>query len=215
MQVHHLHIPPPRLRVGSERGITGHALLERIGQRRIGHCGAEICVKAEILAQAQQAGIVTITGTSGNDDINAGAFTSNLTFFPGMGSDTLVSGSGDDTFNFSGDGAWDDSDIVTAGTGLDTINSTGSIHIDSANATGIDVMNFFSNGLGDAIYIPSSTYDNADNLAHRFVEKTTNVLDAETAQRRLGVLGDDPDSDLLLLHAAGVPPPGAGRTCQV
>lgn len=43
-------------------------------------------------------------------------------------------------------------------------------------------------GIGDSIFIPSSTYDNAENLAHRFVEKVGNLLDTETAKRRLGGL---------------------------
>lgn len=41
-------------------------------------------------------------------------------------------------------------------------------------------------GLGDAIYIPSSTYDNESHLANRFIEKIANVLDDESAKRRLG-----------------------------
>lgn len=45
-----------------------------------------------------------------------------------------------------------------------------------------------SAGVGDVIFISSSTYDNQVNLAHRFIEKNANVLDADSAKRRLGGL---------------------------
>lgn len=41
-------------------------------------------------------------------------------------------------------------------------------------------------GIGDAIYIPSSTYENEMHLADRFVDRVSNVLDDESVKRRLG-----------------------------
>lgn len=100
-----------------------------------------------LAAEAQEAGIVTINGSSGNDVIDASAFTSDLTVSPGSGDDNVSTGSGDDTFVFS-QGELTFSDVITAGTGYDTIVHTGAI-ADYISSTGIDEIVLLSDGSAD------------------------------------------------------------------
>ena len=81
-------------------------------------------------------GTVTLAGTSGDDNFNAGDDTVDLIINGGSGDDVIVGGTGDDTIN----GGSDD-DTITGGVGADTIN--GSVGADTivvaSGDTGITV----------------------------------------------------------------------------
>ena len=78
-------------------------------------------------ANAQAAGIVSVTGGDGSDTVNATStsFTSALTFTAGSGTDTFSAGAGGSTVVFEV-GELDANDVLTGGAGSDSINLTNS-----------------------------------------------------------------------------------------
>jgi Ca2+-binding RTX toxin-like protein len=91
-------------------------------------------------ANAQTAGIATVVGGTGNDTINASAFTTALTLDGGAGSNSLIGGTGNDFYVISSNG----NQFVDAG-GIDTVAS-------SATQTTLtsDIENLVFNGAGAA-----------------------------------------------------------------
>ncbi len=81
-------------------------------------------------ANAQAAGINRVEGHSGNDIINAAAFTRGVTFVSGTGNDSLTGGTADDVFAFSAT-QLDADDTLVGGTGADTIR------LDNASSSGV------------------------------------------------------------------------------
>jgi len=91
---------------------------------------------------AQAAGIVSVTGNAGSDTVSASVYTVGLNVTAGAGNDSFTTGSGADTFAYSGSNL-DGTDNIAAGTGTDTIrldNSGGAVSaiIDFANVTGVE-----------------------------------------------------------------------------
>ena len=100
-------------------------------------------------SNADTAGISTLIGGAGNDDIDASAYTSNLTFIATLGgSDTFLGGSGNDDVLFANNSDLASSN-VDGGTGTtDAIRFTGAdafVDANFTNVTNIDEV-FFANG---------------------------------------------------------------------
>lgn len=87
----------------------------------------------------------TVTDEGGNDTINTGAGNDTITLL-GAGNVTIDAGADNDTINIL---SFDNLDIIQGGTGFDTINVTdGSINA-IGTFSGIEVINFLSDGDGE------------------------------------------------------------------
>ena len=139
---------------------------------------------------AANTGISTVVGNSGNDSINASAFTVDLTLQGLGGNDTLIGGDGNDTLE-GGDGddllvGGDGNDSITSGDGLDiiggllgdddiTLNTDGvldEIHFRTSDGTdtvtGFDVTEdgiFFLDGDGSDGSVAFSKDDSTEGAA--------------------------------------------------
>lgn len=100
---------------------------------------------------AQRAGIQTINAlNAGNDVVNAGTFTSNLTVNLGAGDDNVTTGSGSDTFNVA---SLTDADTLNAGAGTDVMNLDADTTLTAPNFSGFETINLDTgrnNGVVDA-----------------------------------------------------------------
>ncbi|WMW81081.1 Ig-like domain-containing protein [Undibacterium cyanobacteriorum] len=89
---------------------------------------------------AQAAGIRTINAkNAGNDNVDASTFSVDLTVNLTAGTDSVLTGSGSDTFNVTG---LDDSDMLNAGAGVDVLNLDADTTLTAANkVSGFETIN--------------------------------------------------------------------------
>lgn len=94
-------------------------------------------------ANADGAGFDEIRLSGGNDNVNASVMNNNLTItstgVDGGGTDTVTTGDGDDTFNFSNN--FDGNDDLDAGDGQDTLSLAGNTTVGSGNFDNFEQIN--------------------------------------------------------------------------
>jgi len=108
-------------------------------------------------ASAQNAGIISVISGTGNDTLDASAYTTGITMTGGGGSDSLLSGTGNDLFNFSTRLNLVSADTVAGGLGIDTvaISTDGQQFLDT-DFSKLNSIEVFQTGTG-SIGAPSST----------------------------------------------------------
>jgi Ca2+-binding RTX toxin-like protein len=115
-------------------------------------------------ASAQTAGVVSITGGTGTDTLNASALTSATTIAGGAGADTISGGTNTDTIT-GGDG----NDLLTGGAGADRyVQNAGGISTLASGISGVDV----DISVGAAVW----TFANGVDVVTDFVGGTDEIL---------------------------------------
>jgi Ca2+-binding RTX toxin-like protein len=109
----------------------------------------------DILSSIEQA---SLTGGSGNNTLNASAFTGSVTLSGGAGADTLTGGTGNDSLG-GGDGA----DYLDGGNGSDSL--TGGAGDDAYSVGSGDLITELANQGNDFVYV-NTTYTLGANLEH-------------------------------------------------
>jgi Ca2+-binding RTX toxin-like protein len=137
--------------------------------------------------RAQAAGITTITDTNLSINVDASGFTNGLTFKTTGGNDSLVSGTGNDTFVFAGTVNLDANDTIKAGAGTDTIRLDNAA---SATAAGAAV----SVTLGTVTGVENILVNDLSNVANDVAGDVSITFNSVYAQNNITIDGSALDT---------------------
>ena len=123
--------------------------------------------------RAQAAGITTVTSIDTQDTVGAATYTTGLAVTMSNGSDSIATGSGNDTLTFDGADEMDQTDTISFGSGSDTLTNTAVAA--AANQATLDLDNV--TGL-ESLVLSGTTGDDVTTV--QFNAVTTAVTDTLT-----------------------------------